>query len=79
MYFSVQQREIETLQFKLKSHERGSHLVSLQHIQAEQHVHRLVLQDGERTRKEVSLYLDLSCRSKTRQFQLKFIYNHVRQ
>lgn len=34
--------------------------MSLQHIQAKQHIHRLVFQNGERTRKEVSLYLDLS-------------------
>ena len=41
----------------------------LQHIQAEQHVHRLVLQDGKRTGKEVPLYLYLSYMS-TRQHNL---------
>lgn len=41
-----------------------AHLVSLQHVQAQQHVHRLVLKDGKGTRKEVSFYLDLSCRIK---------------
>lgn len=41
--------------------------MSLQHIQAKQHVHWLVLQDGERTREEVPLYLDLSYMRATRQ------------
>lgn len=47
-----------------------SYLMSLQHIQAKQHVHWLVLQDGERTREEVTLYLDLSYTSATRQHKL---------
>lgn len=49
----------------------GSHLMPLQHIQAEQHVHRLVLQDGERTGKEVPLYLYLSYK-RTRQHNFNF-------
>lgn len=46
--------------------------MSLEHIQAKQHVHRLVLQDGERTRKEVPLYLDLSYMNATRQHNLNY-------
>ncbi len=46
--------------------------MSLQHIQAKQHVHRLVLQDGERARKEVPLYLDLSYMSATRKHHLNY-------
>lgn len=46
--------------------------MSLQHIQAKEHVHWLILQDGERTRKEVPLYLDLSYMSTTRQHNLNY-------
>lgn len=57
---------------------RASNLVPLQHIQAKQHIHRLVFQNGERTREEVSLYLDLSWTrtTKTTQF-LPIMQYHI--
>lgn len=46
--------------------------MSLQHIQAKQHVHWLVLQDGERTREEDALYLDLSYMSATTEHNMNY-------
>lgn len=39
---------------------QGSDLMSLEHVQSKQHVHRLVFQDGKGARQEVPFYLDLS-------------------